>query len=81
MIGPLLTIIIILISLVVYLLIDNNGMKKDIAHMKPIAMGISPETKVSDMTLVFDSMERAVIRSLLYYVFKNFIVLCFCLKI
>lgn len=72
MIGPLLTIIIILISLVVYLLIDNNGMKKDIAHMKPIAMGISPETKVSDMTLVFDSMERAVIRSLLYYVFKDF---------
>ncbi len=71
MIGPLLTIIIILSTLVVYLLLDNISMKKDFSKIKLLALGISPETKASDMTLVFESMERSVIKSLLYYVFKD----------
>lgn len=71
MIGPLLTIIIILSSLLIYFLINNINLKKDLNKLKPLAFGISPETKINDMTLVFESMERAVVRSLLYYVFKD----------
>ena len=71
MIEPLLTIIVILTSLVVYLAINNYSMKKDFKQIKPLTMGVSPESKASDMALVFEAMERAVVKSLLYYVHKD----------
>ena len=71
MIAPLLTIIIILTALTIYFAYGYFSMQKDFDKIKPLTMGVSPDSKIQDMTLVYESIERAVLKSLIYYIFKD----------
>lgn len=68
---PLITIIIILTTLLIYFVINFFSLNADFKKLKPLSVMVSPESKAKDMALIYDAIDRALLKSLYYYVCKD----------
>jgi hypothetical protein len=68
---PLITIIIILTTILIYFVNSYFALSSDLKKLKPLSVMVTPETKANDMSLIYDSIDKALLKSLYYYVCKD----------